>query len=196
MHLLHRASRATHLRVLMLAAITFAAFAAAIVNVRADENPSTFFMQDRATHQRVHVVFRPRKTLGRSFYRSVVRFARRTDRDVHSAGSSLIAEASKFLGSGNFTGSHRAWCADAMNAWLKRTGHRTSGSAAAISFAHYGQRLPGPKVGAIAVFRHHVAIVTKVLGHGRVQTISGNWSHRVKRATVSTRGAIAFRRPV
>jgi uncharacterized protein (TIGR02594 family) len=159
---------------------------------RADESAATFFLRDQARHsapQLHETVWNTGRVIARGF-------KKRGEQALESTGNALVAEASRFLGSGNFTGSHRAWCADAVNAWLARTGHRTTGSGAAISFAKYGAPLPGPQVGAIMVHRHHVAIVTKVLGNGRVQTISGNWSKRVKMATVSTRGAVAFRRPV
>ncbi|MBY0381793.1 MAG: TIGR02594 family protein, partial [Xanthobacteraceae bacterium] len=65
-------------------------------------------------------------------------------------GSSVVAEARRYLG-GNPTGRSRLWCARFMNFVLQRTGHRGTGSDMASSFAHYGQRVSGPEVGAIAV---------------------------------------------
>jgi hypothetical protein len=91
----------------------------------------------------------------------------------HGFGSSsLISEARRYLG-GNPTGRARLWCARFLNMVLKRTGHRGTGSDAAASFAHYGQRVSGPEVDA----------------HGNPIMISGNNGNRVREAPVS-RGRI------
>ena len=107
-------------------------------------------------------------------------------------GSGLVSEARRYLG-GNPTGRARLWCARFLNMVLKRTGHRGTGSDAAASFAHYGQRVSGPEVGAIAVMRRrgggHVGIITGVDAHGDPIMISGNNGNRVREAPVS-RGRI------
>jgi uncharacterized protein (TIGR02594 family) len=107
-------------------------------------------------------------------------------------GSTIINEARRYLG-GNPTSRSNLWCARFMNLVLKRTGHRGTGSDLAASFAHYGHRVSGPRVGAIAVMSRrgggHVGIITGVGGHGKMTMISGNYGNRVREAPVS-RGRI------
>jgi uncharacterized protein (TIGR02594 family) len=107
-------------------------------------------------------------------------------------GSTLVMEARHYLG-GNPTGRGSLWCARFMNMVLQRTGHHGTGSDMASSFAHYGQRVSGPQVGAIAVMGRrgggHVGIITGVDAHGNPIMISGNNGNRVREAPVS-RGRI------
>lgn len=106
--------------------------------------------------------------------------------------SELVMEARHYLG-GNPTGRGSLWCARFMNMVLQRTGHRGTGSDMAISFAHYGQRISGPQVGAIAVMGRrgggHVGIITGIDARGNPIMISGNNGNRVKEAPIS-RGRI------
>jgi uncharacterized protein (TIGR02594 family) len=106
--------------------------------------------------------------------------------------SGLVAEARHFLG-GNPTSRRSLWCARFMNMVLERTGHRGTGSDMASSFAHYGQRVSGPQVGAIAVMGRrgggHVGIITGIDANGNPVMISGNYGNRVREAPVS-RGRI------
>ena len=107
-------------------------------------------------------------------------------------GSGLIAEARRYLG-GNPTGRGSLWCARFMNMVLQQTGHQGTGSDMANSFAHYGQRISGPQVGAIAVMGRrggsHVGIITGIDARGNPIMISGNNGNRVCEAPVS-RGRI------
>jgi len=107
-------------------------------------------------------------------------------------GSGLIAEARRYLG-GNPTGRGSLWCARFMNMVLQQTGHQGTGSDMANSFAHYGQRISGPQVGAIAVMGRrggsHVGIITGIDARGNPIMISGNNGNRVREAPVS-RGRI------
>jgi uncharacterized protein (TIGR02594 family) len=107
-------------------------------------------------------------------------------------GSSLVAEARRYIGR-NPTSRSSLWCARFMNFVLQRTGHRGTGSDAASSFAHYGQRVSGPEVGAIAVMhRHgggHVGVVSGIDAKGDPIIISGNHGHRVAES-VYQRGRI------
>jgi uncharacterized protein (TIGR02594 family) len=107
-------------------------------------------------------------------------------------GSSLVAEARHYLG-GNPTGRGSLWCARFMNMVLEKTGHRGTNSDLAASFAHYGQRVSGPQVGAIAVMGRrgggHVGIITGIDAQGNPILISGNNGNRVREAPVS-RGRI------
>ncbi|UPK34983.1 TIGR02594 family protein [Bradyrhizobium sp. 186] len=107
-------------------------------------------------------------------------------------GSGLVSEARRYVG-GNPTGRGSLWCARFMNMVLQHTGHQGTGSDMANSFAHYGTRVSGPQVGAIAVMGRrgggHVGIITGVDAQGNPIMISGNNGNRVREAPVS-RGRI------
>jgi uncharacterized protein (TIGR02594 family) len=107
-------------------------------------------------------------------------------------GSGLVAEARNYLGT-NPTSRASLWCARFMNMVLEKTGHSGTGSDLAASFAHYGTRVSGPQVGAIAVMGRrgggHVGIITGVDAQGNPIMISGNNGNRVREAPVS-RGRI------
>src|SRR3954471_4298377 len=111
-----------------------------------------------------------------------------------SAGSSnVVAEARRYIG-GNPTGRGSLWCARFMNLVLQHSGYRGTGSDMASSFAHYGQRVSGPQIGAIAVMGRrgggHVGIITGIDAAGNPIMISGNNGNRVREAPVS-RGRIS-----
>jgi uncharacterized protein (TIGR02594 family) len=76
---------------------------------------------------------------------------------------------------------------------LQKTGHHGTGSDMASSFAHYGHRVSGPEVGAIAVMGRrgggHVGIITGIDARGNPIMISGNNGNRVREAPIS-RGRI------
>jgi len=109
-----------------------------------------------------------------------------------AGSSSLVSEARRYLG-GNPTSRGSLWCARFMNMVLQHTGHSGTGSDMASSFAHYGQRVSGPQVGAIAVMGRrgggHVGIITGIDASGNPIMISGNNGNRVREAPVS-RGRI------
>jgi uncharacterized protein (TIGR02594 family) len=111
-----------------------------------------------------------------------------------SFGSSgIVAEARRYVG-GNPTGRGSLWCARFMNMVLQHSGYRGTGSDMASSFAHYGQRISGPQVGAIAVMSRgrgggHVGIITGIDAAGNPIMISGNNGNRVREAPIS-RGRI------
>jgi len=110
-----------------------------------------------------------------------------------SGGSSLVAEARRFIG-GNPTGRARLWCARFMNMILQKTGHRGTGSDMARSFASYGHRVSGPQVGAIAVMSRgrrggHVGVVSGVDAKGNPIIVSGNHGRKVAEA-VYPRGRV------
>jgi uncharacterized protein (TIGR02594 family) len=106
--------------------------------------------------------------------------------------SNVVAEARRYIG-GNPTGRGSLWCARFMNMVLQHSGYRGTGSDMASSFAHYGQRVSGPQVGAIAVMGRrgggHVGIITGIDASGNPIMISGNNGNRVREAPVS-RGRI------
>ena len=89
------------------------------------------------------------------------------------------------------------WCADFLNLVLERSGKSGTSSSMAKSFIGYGQRLSGPKVGAIAVISRgrgagHVGIVTGIDGSGNPIVISGNHNNTVAEATYSSGRVIAY----
>jgi uncharacterized protein (TIGR02594 family) len=106
--------------------------------------------------------------------------------------SGLVSEARRYLG-GNPTGRGSLWCARFMNLVLQESGYQGTGSDMAASFAHYGQRISGPQVGAIAVMGRrgggHVGIITGIDASGNPIMISGNNGNRVREAPIS-RGRI------
>jgi uncharacterized protein (TIGR02594 family) len=107
--------------------------------------------------------------------------------------SNIVAEARRYLG-GNPTSRGSLWCARFMNMVLQHTGHRGTGSDMARSFARYGQRISGPRVGAIAVMSRrggggHVGVVSGLDSRGHPILVSGNTVYRVREAPVS-RGRI------
>ena len=106
--------------------------------------------------------------------------------------SNVVAEARRYIG-GNPTGRGSLWCARFMNMVLQHTGHRGTGSDMALSFSHYGQRVSGPQVGAIAVMGRrgggHVGVVSGIDPQGNPIVVSGNNGNRVREAPIS-RGRI------
>jgi uncharacterized protein (TIGR02594 family) len=110
-----------------------------------------------------------------------------------SSGSGLVMDARRYLG-GNPTDRGSLWCARFMNMVLQHNGYRGTGSDMANSFAHYGTRVSGPQVGAIAVMSRgrsggHVGIITGIDAAGNPIMISGNNRNRVREAPIS-RGRI------
>jgi uncharacterized protein (TIGR02594 family) len=106
--------------------------------------------------------------------------------------SNVVAEARRYIG-GNPTGRGSLWCARFMNMVLQHSGLHGTGSDMASSFAHYGQRVSGPQVGAIAVMGRrgggHVGVVSGIDASGNPIVVSGNHGHRVAES-VYPRGRI------
>jgi len=100
--------------------------------------------------------------------------------------SSIVSEARRYIGT-NPTRRKSLWCAAFMNLVLERTGHRTTGSDKARSFASLGVRVSGPQVGAIAVMSRgknggHVGVVSGIDASGNVIVVSGNHNNTVAEA--------------
>lgn len=91
--------------------------------------------------------------------------------------NSLVSEARKYLGT-NPTGRGSLWCGAFMDLVLKKTGHAGGGNLA-IAYARYGTRVSGPQVGAIAVMKHHVGVVSGVDANGNPIIVSGNHNRTV-----------------
>lgn len=115
-----------------------------------------------------------------------------------ATGGSVLAEASRWIGSRNMTGMAGPWCADAVSFWLRRSGHRPLANRMVASALAYGPRLSGPRVGALAVIRTwrgaagHVGLVEGIEPDGSIRLISGNWGHRVAQSVVARRTVLAF----
>jgi uncharacterized protein (TIGR02594 family) len=108
---------------------------------------------------------------------------------AHSAyggfsNDALVAEARRYIGT-NPTGRSHLWCGAFMDMILKETGHKGGGNLA-LGYEHYGHRVAGPVVGAIAVMsRHgggHVGVVSGIDANGNPIIISGNHNHTVAEA--------------
>jgi uncharacterized protein (TIGR02594 family) len=108
-----------------------------------------------------------------------------------SSGNDLVAEARKYLGT-NPTGRRSLWCGAFMDMILRETGHKGGGKLA-LGYAHYGHRVSGPEVGAIAVMGRrgggHVGVVVGVDANGNPIIVSGNHNHTVAES-VYPRGRI------
>lgn len=87
----------------------------------------------------------------------------------------------------------RAWC----GWWLRGQVAGDPGPQGNLArwWTHYGPHIAGPQPGAIAVWPHHVGIVTAVLGDGQIMLKSGNDGHAVRERARSTRGVIAWVMP-
>jgi uncharacterized protein (TIGR02594 family) len=95
--------------------------------------------------------------------------------------NSLVTEARKYIGT-NPTGRSSLWCGAFMDMVLRRTGHKGGGNLA-LGYSHYGHRVSGPQVGAIAVMgRHgggHVGVISGIDANGNPIIVSGNHNHTV-----------------
>jgi hypothetical protein len=74
--------------------------------------------------------------------------------DAGFTGNALVEEARRYIGT-NPTGRGSLWCGAFMDMVLKHTGHSGGGNIA-WGYSHYGTRVAGPQVGAIAVMHGHV----------------------------------------
>ena len=101
-----------------------------------------------------------------------------------ATSNELVSEARKYIGT-NPTGRGSLWCGAFMDMVLKRTGHAGGGNLAS-GYSHYGTRVSGPQVGAIAVMGRrgggHVGVVSGVDPNGNPIIVSGNHNHTVAEA--------------
>ncbi len=107
-----------------------------------------------------------------------------------------VSVARQYKGT-NPTGRRSLWCADFLNLVLEKSGMEGTSSSMAKSFASYGTRIPGPKVGAIAILSRgkgggHVGIVTGIDDSGNPILISGNHNNTVAEASYSRGRIIAY----
>jgi uncharacterized protein (TIGR02594 family) len=98
--------------------------------------------------------------------------------------NSLVEDARRYIGT-NPTGRGSLWCGAFMDMVLKQTGHRGGGNLA-LGYLHYGTRIAGPQVGAIAVMGRrgggHVGVVSGIDANGNPIIVSGNHNHTVAEA--------------
>ena len=118
---------------------------------------------------------------------------------ANAPGARIVAEARRWIGT-NPTTRPTLWCARFMNFVLERLGLPGTASDVAKSFASYGTRLQGPKVGAIAVMNRgksggHVGVVSGFDKDGDPIVISGNYSRRVAEAVYARNRIIAYVSP-
>jgi uncharacterized protein (TIGR02594 family) len=147
---------------------------------------------ERVAHAAVDVPRRPARHRTARAARGAERLAR-TQRPADYGGTDrVVDEARRWLGT-NPTHRRTLWCAAFMNLVLKNVGLRGTGSDLARSFASAGQRVPGPRVGAIAVMARrgggHVGVVSGIDRHGNPIIISGNHRRTVAEA-VYPRGRV------
>ena len=93
------------------------------------------------------------------------------------------------------------WCGVAVAAWLRDTGYPIpTHYYRALAWADYGDRMPGPRQGAIAVMARkgggHVGIVTGVTANGsHVRLLGGNQNDAVSEAWFPAERITAYRAP-
>jgi uncharacterized protein (TIGR02594 family) len=112
-------------------------------------------------------------------------------------GSALVAEARRYIGT-NPTGRRSLWCGAFMDKVLRETGHRGGGNLAK-GYLHYGHRIAGPRIGAIAVMGRrgggHVGVVSGIDPNGNPIIVSGNHNHTVAESVYPRRRIIAYVEP-
>ncbi|NVO13830.1 MAG: TIGR02594 family protein [Rhodoplanes sp.] len=158
----------------MILAATFAATVLAATPVDA-----------RPRHHAHHIHHRHHAHAPRSFDTT-------TGGAAYGTGLGVVDAMRRHLGS-NPTGWARVWCGRMLDMALRSAGH-APGSPVARAYASYGRPAAGPAPGVIAVWPHHVGVVTAVEG-GRIRMISGNDGRRVRERVRSTAGVIAWRVP-
>ena len=95
------------------------------------------------------------------------------------------------------------WCAAFVGGVLEECGIKSSRSAAARSYLHWGFPLAGPAVGAIVIFWRgspkstsgHVGFVVGKDTKGNLIVLGGNQGNKVSIATFSPMRALGFRWP-
>lgn len=95
----------------------------------------------------------------------------------------------------------KLWCADFMNFVLHQAGADGTKSRAARSFLHFGKKLDGPRVGAIAIMSRkgansgHVGVVRGTDGQGNPIIVSGNHGNAVRQAVYPKAKVLAYVMP-
>jgi uncharacterized protein (TIGR02594 family) len=141
---------------------------------------------------------RPRGT--RTHHRRILRASAASYAGASSSGiggGSIVADARRYLGT-NPTGRRSLWCGAFMDKVLRETGHRGGGNLAK-GYLHYGQRVSGPQVGAIAVMGRrgggHVGVVSGIDERGNPIIISGNHNRTVAESVYPRSRILAYVMP-
>jgi hypothetical protein len=112
------------------------------------------------------------------------------------APTAFVALADRYVGLPNPTGFRGPWCGAFVGMIARRAGYFVpAGFRLAINWLHAGPRLPGPRPGALAVRRGHVALIRAVLSGGRIETDNGNFKHIVGRTIERASRYAAFVEP-
>lgn len=113
------------------------------------------------------------------------------------SGSSLVADARRYIGT-NPTGRRSLWCGAFMDKVLKDAGYPGGGNLA-LGYLHYGRRISGPQVGAIAVMGRrrggHVGVVSGLDPNGNPIIVSGNHNRTVAESVYPRGRIIAYVMP-
>ena len=113
------------------------------------------------------------------------------------SGSSLVADARRYIGT-NPTGRSSLWCGAFMDKVLKDAGLPGGGNLA-LGYLHYGHRVAGPQVGAIAVMGRrrggHVGVVSGLDPNGNPIIVSGNHNRTVAESVYPRGRIIAYVMP-
>jgi uncharacterized protein (TIGR02594 family) len=113
------------------------------------------------------------------------------------SGSSLVADALRYIGT-NPTGRSSLWCGAFMDKVLKDAGLPGGGNLA-LGYLHYGHRIAGPQVGAIAVMGRrrggHVGVVSGLDPNGNPIIVSGNHNRTVAESVYPRGRIIAYVMP-
>ena len=109
------------------------------------------------------------------------------------SGGDLLASARKYLGARRSpTGFRGPWCGDGLAFFARKVGADVPKNyRLARSWAGAGTH-SAPRVGAVAVMRHHVTIIAQLVPGGFIG-LGANQGHRVKYSRYSWRGVIAIR---
>ena len=99
---------------------------------------------------------------------------RRADMLPAASGSRMIAEASRYIGLRNPTGTRGPWCSDFVNMIARRAGLALADtSRMARNAVRLGHHVSDPRPGDLAVMRSHVTIVISRTG-GVIAGLGGN----------------------
>ncbi len=107
---------------------------------------------------------------------------------------SLVSRMERDLGT-NPTGWARVWCGQYLGMIAQSLGMTPpAGFPLATAWARFG--VPAaPAPGVVAVMKHHVGVVRRVIDRDRVEIISGNHNRRVGIGVYPARLVIAWRAP-
>lgn len=92
------------------------------------------------------------------------------------------------------TNDETPWCSSFLNWVMKQAGHLGTRSAAAKSWALWGQKLELPQYGCVVVFEHHVGLFVKEIPFF-VCVLGGNQGNQVKESWFKKAGIISYRWP-